>query len=125
MNNRSSLTVLLVAATAVCCTPAYAKLKAQPGAPAASAAEPPPAVAPVEINSASIDELKTLPGVDDALARRIVANRPYYTKTWLVTKKVVPEATYQALHRRIVAVPKGTPAPARTPRSAASAPTPK
>lgn len=68
----------------------------------------------VDINSASPRELKTLPGVDDALAVRIVANRPYLSKAELVTKNVLPTGPYLALKEHVIAMqrtgkPKGKP----------------
>ena len=83
--------------------------------PAASAAPPAPqAPRPklVDINSASAAELKTLPGIGDDEAKRIVANRPYLTKSHLVAKKVLDLAAYDALRGRIVAVqPQQPPKP--------------
>lgn len=58
----------------------------------------------VDINSASRAELKTLPGIGDAEADRIIANRPYLTKSHLVAKKVLELGPYDALRGRIVAV---------------------
>ena len=81
---------------------------------AAKAAQPAPqAPRPklVDINSASTAELKTLPGIGDDEARRIVANRPYLTKSHLVTKKVLDLAAYDALRGRIVAVQPEQPKP--------------
>lgn len=57
----------------------------------------------VDINSASRAELKTLQGVGDAEAARIVAGRPYLSKAELVTKNVLPEGVYVALKNQIVA----------------------
>ena len=75
--------------------------------PAASAAPVPP-LAPgtrlVDINSASRDELMTLPGIGGAEADRIIANRPYLTKSHLVAKKVLELGPYDALRGRIIAV---------------------
>jgi len=63
----------------------------------------------VDINSAGRKELKTLPGIGDAEADRIVANRPYLTKTELVTKNVLPTGPYLALKNRVVAMQKQPP----------------
>jgi DNA uptake protein ComE-like DNA-binding protein len=65
---------------------------------------PLPPIHLVDINSASRRELKTLPGIGDAEADKIVANRPYLTKTELVTKQVLPTGPYLSLKSRIVAM---------------------
>lgn len=57
----------------------------------------------VDINSAGRAELKTLPGIGDAEAARIIAARPYLSKAELVTKKVMPEGAYVALKNQIIA----------------------
>ncbi len=67
----------------------------------------PPKEKRLDLNSASKDELKTLPGVTDELAQRIIQNRPYLSKGFLVTKKVMPVGTYQGLSARVMAVQKG------------------
>jgi competence protein ComEA len=60
----------------------------------------------VDINSASRKELTTLPGIGPAEADRIVAHRPYLTKTELVTKEVLPIGPYLSLKDLVVAMPK-------------------
>jgi DNA uptake protein ComE-like DNA-binding protein len=60
----------------------------------------------VDINSASEDQLKELPGIGDALASRIVKHRPYKRKDDLVDKKVIPEAAYERIKHQIVAKQK-------------------
>jgi competence protein ComEA len=59
---------------------------------------------PVDINSASIDDLKMLPGIDDAYAKKIVDNRPYQKKDQLVSKKIIPEGAYNKINDRIIAM---------------------
>lgn len=56
----------------------------------------------VNINTASRAELKTLPGIGDAEVERIVASRPYATKTHLVEKQALGLETYDKLQRLIV-----------------------
>lgn len=51
----------------------------------------------VDLNSASIAELKTLPGIGDAEAARIVAARPYPSKAKLVASKALSEAQFAKL----------------------------
>lgn len=57
----------------------------------------------IDINSASIKELKTLNGIGDVEAKKIIAGRPYGSKVWLVTDKILNEATYQAIRHQIIA----------------------
>lgn len=114
-----------LAATATATPAASAPSAAMPsGHPASAATKKKPPAAPVklvDINSASRKELKTLTGVDDALADKIIANRPYLTKADLVTKGVMVEGPYVALKNKIVAGQKSPPK-AKTSAKPASSP---
>jgi competence protein ComEA len=106
-------------AAAVLALPAFAApdtssaaAQAHAGAPAA---QPLPRRAPavvehyVDLNSASSKELMTLPGIGAAEAARIVANRPYLTKTELVSKNVLAVGPFLSVRHLVVAMPKTAP----------------
>jgi len=59
--------------------------------------------APIDINSASKQDLMTLPGIGDALSQKIIDNRPYKAKNQLVQKKIIPQATYDKISDQIIA----------------------
>jgi competence protein ComEA len=100
-----SATIGLLGSTASLATEKTAIAAPQPAASQAKATglKPPPPTKLVDINSASKAELKALPGIGDAEADRIIAARPYPSKTKLVVDKVLSEAAYSALSGRIVA----------------------
>jgi DNA uptake protein ComE-like DNA-binding protein len=57
----------------------------------------------MDVNSATEDQLKTLPGIDVVYAGKIIAGRPYKNKTELLTRKIVPQATYRKIRYKIIA----------------------
>jgi competence protein ComEA len=68
----------------------------KPAAPAAAAT-------PLDINTASPDQLKAFPGIGDAYSKRIIDGRPYTAKNQLVTRGILPQSTYNKIKDQIIA----------------------
>jgi DNA uptake protein ComE-like DNA-binding protein len=87
-------TLLLAAAPGFTVMPSAAAQAAKPTAPVAS---------PLDINTATPDQIKALPGIGDAYTKRIIDGRPYTAKNQLVTRGVLPQKTYDGIKDQIVA----------------------
>ena len=66
----------------------------------------------VEINSATKAELKTLPGITDALADKVIASRPFYSKAKL-NDGILPAGLYYGLKDKVMCAPPGLPKAAK------------
>ena len=103
-----NLLAIAIAAPVLAAEPAAPTTAQKPAAtmPAKPATAPQATVAPkasaVDINSASTTDLKSLPGVTDAEAAKIVQGRPFKEPSDLVTKKILSEGEFAKIKDRIV-----------------------
>jgi len=57
----------------------------------------------IDINTAPEAQLKSLPGIGDAYAKKIIAGRPYAKKDQLKSRNIIPAATYDKIQDLIIA----------------------
>ncbi|MFO0698635.1 MAG: helix-hairpin-helix domain-containing protein [Nitrospira sp.] len=56
----------------------------------------------LDLNKASLDDLKRLPGLTKAEAENIVRGRPYQRRNELVTRKILSQQAYEAIANLII-----------------------
>src|ERR1700730_4162685 len=88
----------LLAATLVL-APIFTIAQTAPKTPAPAAA----ATTLLDINTATAAQLKTLPGIGDAYSKRILEGRPFTSKDQLVSRGILPQATYDGIKNMIIA----------------------
>lgn len=57
----------------------------------------------VDINSATEAELKSIPGIGDAYASKIIAGRPYANKAQLKSRNILPATVYEQTKELMIA----------------------
>jgi len=81
--------------------------KAAPG-PAQKAPAPTPAgenADALDLNSATLEKLMTLTGIDMIVAKKIVAARPFKKKDEVVTKKIMTQEDFNKVARSVTVRP--------------------
>ena len=75
---------------------------------------------PLDINTATKDQLMSLDGIGEARSDVIIKGRPYKAKNELADKKIVPKNVYETIKDQIVAKQMAAQPPAKPTTPAAS-----
>src|ERR1700730_6869767 len=94
---------LLITAALLLTLTAFPAISHAQGKPTATKPTAADATSKIDINTATIDQLKAIPGIGDAYSKRIVDGRPYANKSQLLSKGILPAATYNKIKDQIIA----------------------
>ena len=105
--NRKTLSLLVVALGLVIGTLAGAQSTPKKSGGTAPSKQLAPAAAPsgslVDVNSATKEQLDSLPGIGAVYSQKIIDGRPYRAKTDLLKKNIIPKATYNKIASLVIA----------------------
>ncbi|MFA6504828.1 MAG: helix-hairpin-helix domain-containing protein [Treponemataceae bacterium] len=59
--------------------------------------------AQIDLNSATEDQLKALPGIGEVYSKKIIAGRPYAKKDQLVSRNILPKGVYEKIKELVIA----------------------
>lgn len=99
----------LIAALVISALPLMAQTSGTASAPAKSSSKSSASnsssssASKLDINAATADQLKALPGIDAATAQKIIAGRPYHGKNDLVSKNIISKTEYDSIKDQIIA----------------------
>ena len=107
-------TILLLAGLAACTQPNSKDLKEKTAQATAEVKRDAKAVAagiregwsrdrPLDLNTATKEQLLSLPGMTSAQADRVIASRPYNQPDELVTRRIIPKTRYDKISDRVTA----------------------
>jgi len=57
----------------------------------------------LDLNTATPEQLKALPGMGDAYVKRIIDGRPYTAKNQLTTRGILPPEAYEKIRDQVIA----------------------
>jgi competence protein ComEA len=95
-----------LAFTLTCAAQTPKKSDVKKGAAIAQQAATQKAVDLIDINTATADQLKAIPGIGDAYSAKIIKGRPYKAKNELVQKHILPKGVYDKIKELIIAKQK-------------------
>lgn len=95
-----------LAFTLACAAQAPKKGEVKKGAAVAQQVATKKAADLIDINTATADQLKAIPGIGDAYSAKIIGGRPYKAKNELVQKNILPQHVYDKIKNQIIAKQK-------------------
>jgi DNA uptake protein ComE-like DNA-binding protein len=98
-----ALTFSMILSTSLTFAAEKKEVPAKPTYATVEKAVPTAKAEPIDINTATEDQLKAIPGIGDAYSKKIIAGRPYAKKDLLKSKKIVPPAVYDKIKDQIIA----------------------